>query len=377
MSFDLARYFDYAATTPLDPQVRAEMEPYLGEAFGNPNSPHAWGKRARAAVELARQRIAEVVGGPPELITFTSSASEANRRVLEWHATGSYSPFEHESVRSVARERGFLELPPESLTGFVPTPAPGGGVPDVILPEGVCAVIHTNNETGVVLTTVPAVRTYAGTWHSHSDASQSLGRVDLEAINSDTLTLCAHKAYGPRGAAALVSFEGPPHGWLSDGGQELAMGLGTPNVAAIVGFGVAASLAEERREADFAHAAEMRALLLDELRSTPDWRVNEIAPENRSGGIHQLPHFLSLSFYGVEGETLVIEADARGFAISSGAACSTGSIEPSHVLVAMGVPMDCIRGTVRISFGRYNEALSTVRLAKELSGIVARLREAK
>ncbi|MDX2064104.1 MAG: aminotransferase class V-fold PLP-dependent enzyme [Fimbriimonadaceae bacterium] len=372
MSYDLARYFDYAATTPLDANVRAEMEPYLGEAFGNPNSPHAWGQRARAAVELARERIAEVVGGAPHLITFFGSASEANRRVLEFTETGSYSPMEHDSVRRVAMARGFAEVPAESLLGFAP-----GHVPQFELPVGVCAIIHTNNETGMVVESVPAVTHYAGEWYDHRDASQSLGRVDLVPVTAHSMTLCAHKAYGPRGASALINYREPPHGWASDGGQELAMGLGTPNVAAIVGFGLAATLAEERREADFAHAAELRALFLDELRTVSDWQVNEAEPDVPPECVRQVPHILSVSFAGVEGETLVIEADARGYAISSGAACSTGSIEPSHVLLALGVPMDMIRGTVRISFGRYNDALSTVRLAQELRGIVAHLRDPK
>jgi cysteine desulfurase len=360
VSFLLERYFDNAATTPIDPLVRAEMEPFLGEAFGNAHSIHAWGSRARSAVERARAQIAKAANALPEQILFTASATEANNWILSDYDEGAISRFEHSAVRIPALRKGFPEIDLSFL--------PGTEEPHV---SGLLSVIHVNNETGIVLPWDTA-----GPHETHRDASQSLGKLDMSSVSSAYLTLSSHKAYGPKGAGCLVCFGPPPKPYILGGEQEYGLRAGTLNVPAIVGFGLAAEIAEERQAEDWVHAKQLRTVFLDELRGLDDWQVNEETwhPE---GLTLQVPHILSLSFGGIEGESLVIDADSAGFAISSGAACSSASTEPSHVLKALGVPNDRIRGSVRISFGRYTPVDSTVALARVLSRSVKSLRSAK
>jgi cysteine desulfurase len=367
LSFQLERYFDYAATTPIDEAVREEMLPFLGEAFGNPNSTHAWGQRTRAAVELARERIAEATGWSPECVTFTASATEANNWVIAQHPGGQMSPFEHEAVRAPGLVHGYCVIPNDGLELL---PAPG----ESRLP--LVSKILVSNETGTVWNPnsffEPSTHDFI-----HSDASQALGRIDLQSASADFMTFSSHKCYGPKGAAALITGNsmGP---MLLGGEQEDGLRAGTLNVPAIVGFGLAAKIAEERREADWQHAEELRSVLLAELEPVSDWQVNGV-DENWIGSeerpIWNVPHILSLSFLGMEGETLVIEADAAGFAISAGAACSSGSTEPSHVLTAMGVAPEWIRGTARISFGRYNSKEAARALGHFLRVSLDRLRQ--
>lgn len=366
MSFQLERYFDYAATTPIDEAVRAEMLPFLGEAFGNPNSTHAWGQRTRAAVELARERIAEATGWSPECVTFTSSATEANNLVIAQHPGGQMSPFEHEAVRAPGLANGYSVIPNDGLELL---PAPG----EYRLP--LVSKILVSNETGTVWNPnaffEPATHDFI-----HSDASQALGRIDLQSTTADFMTFSSHKCYGPKGAAALATGNAL-NPMLLGGEQEGGLRAGTLNVPAIVGFGLAAQIAAERREADWQHAEELRAIVLTELEHVSDWRMNGVdaAWTYESSPIYNVPHILSLSFLGVEGETLVIEADAAGFAISAGAACSSGSTEPSHVLTAMGVSPEWIRGTARISFGRYNSKEAARALGHFLRVSLDRLRQ--
>ena len=366
MSFQLERYFDYAATTPVDEAVRAEMLPYLGEAFGNPNSLHSWGQRTRAAVELARERLAEATGWPPDCITFTASATEANNWVISQFPNGEVGPFEHEAVRAPALANGYTVIPNDGLN--LSPIASTTRVPLV-------SKILLSNETGTVWRPNAFVELNQG-W-IHTDASQGLGRVDLAALSADFMTLSSHKCYGPKGAAALITGNsiGP---MLLGGEQENGLRAGTLNVPAIVGFGLAAQIAEERRESDWQHAEELRSILLAELEPVSDWQINGVDEDwigTEERPIWNVPHILSLSFLGVEGETLVIEADSAGFAISAGAACSSGSTEPSHVLTAMGVPPEWIRGTARISFGRYNSKEAARALGQFLRVSLDRLRQ--
>ena len=342
------------------------MLPFLGEAFGNPNSLHSWGQRTRAAVELARERIAEATGWPSGCIRFTASATESNNWVLSQFPNGEVGPFEHEAVRLPALANGYTVIPNDGLELY---PEPTEERVQLV------SKILVSNETGTVW--LPNCFFGLNQGWIHTDASQGLGRINLDSLVVDFITLSSHKCYGPKGAAALIT--GNSIGPLLLGGeQEYGLRAGTLNVPAIVGFGLAAQIAEERREADWQHAEELRSILLAELEHVSDWQVNGVDKKwigSEEPAIWNVPHILSLSFLGVEGETLVIEADAAGFAISAGAACSSGSTEPSHVLTAMGVPPEWIRGTARISFGRYNSKEAARALGHFLRVSLDRLRQ--
>lgn len=345
------RYFDNAATTPVDPLVLAEMLPYLGDEFGNANSPHGWGSRARAAVERARQRVAEALGADdPSQVLFTSGSTESNNWVLRAFDGGLVGPFEHESVRAPAEDLGFTVLDNE---GWDVKPASSGFISHMLV----------NNETGMHFDLSPL---RANCRCLHSDITQAVGKV-AEPLNSlDLASLSSHKVNGPKGVGALFVRDpaSTPTPLLLGGEHEFGARAGTLNVAGIVGFGLACSLAEEHRAATWQHALTMREL------------VTETLGEVQDGEIHRMgvPHILAVSFLGLEGETVVLEMDARGYGIGSGAACSTGSTEPSHVLTALGIEPDWIRGTVRISFGRYNSKESSAALAANLVDVITRLR---
>lgn len=350
---DPARYFDHAASTPLAPEVRAEMEPFL--AFpANAHSLHAFGRRAEDAVERARQRVAEAIGAEaPEQVIFTSGATEACNTVIKSHAGGWISPFEHAAVREPALLNGYQVLEND---GFALTP------PGEQTSKGphLMAVMAVNNEVGAVLRPLPSSLLFV-------DATQALGKAEIDLEGVDYAAFSGHKLYGPQGAGALYSADGTIDPLLEGGDHEDGRRAGTLNVAGIVGFGAACALVTDRRQEDWQHAVILRELLMEELQPLGDRvRVN--------GGDDAVPHILSLSFDGIEGETLVIEADGAGFAISAGAACSSRSTEPSHVLTALEIPEQWRRGTIRVSFGRANTRETTSVLGKTLVRSVQNLR---
>ena len=378
---DPARYFDHAATTPLAPEVLREMEPFLGLP-GNAGSLHAFGRRAAAAAELARERVAALVGAEdPQQIVFTSGATEACNAVLAQFEGGWISPFEHAAVREPALARGYRVLPNDGLSI-----ASGEGSPwsrDVNLSKvaqgssraeggtvgegvgGLLAVMAVNNEIGARwdARALPADRRFV-------DATQALGKVPVDLADVDYAAFSAHKLYGPQGVGALFAVDGTLEPFQKGGEQEMGRRAGTLNVAGIVGFGAACALAADRMEDDYNHALKLRSIILEELDRKPQTtdrkRVN--------GGPDAVPHILSLSFLGLEGETLVVETDQKGYGISAGAACSSRSTQPSHVLTALGLPNEWRRGTVRISFGRANTPESTAELGRLLVRSVENLR---
>lgn len=359
-----ARYFDNAATTPLDPRVLEAMLPYLGDDFGNANSIHSWGASARAAVEAAREQVASLIGKSPESIIFTSGATEANNWVIGEFATGIISPFEHSSVREPALTKGFMVGTFDGLKPVRDQSARSFDLQSFML---------VNNETGTRWDPRTAIGGKAS--YVHSDITQALGKVTIEGSIADFVTASAHKVYGPKGVGVLATSEAISP-MLQGGEHEYGRRAGTLNVAGIVGFGAACKIAGECLEEDTAKAKACREALLEELRSVSDWQVNGV-PDEDLKPCGSVPHILSLSFQGLEGESLVVEADNQGFAISSGAACSSASTEPSHVLMAMGVAPDMIRGSVRISFGRFNTVEAATSLGKVLVRAVDRLRTYK
>jgi cysteine desulfurase len=307
-----------------------------------------------AAVEDARESVAELIGADfPEEILFTSGSTEAANWVLAQHENLSISPFEHSAVREPALAAGASIL---ANSGYELKSAPEGA--------GLVAAMTVNNETGALLQS-PACLHHAEIFR---DITQQAGKMPVLLDGVDYACLSAHKFYGPKGVGALYAADGGPLDPLVRGGeQERGLRGGTLNVAGIVGMGAAAKIAGDEMEASLRHVEELRTIVLQELDEVPDHVVNEYRGS-------QSPYILSVSFLGVEGEALVVEMDALGYAISSGAACSSRSNEPSHVLSALEISPDWIRGTVRLSFGPNNTRESAAQLARKLSESLRNLR---
>ncbi len=370
-------YLDHAATTPLDERVLEAMLPYLTEVYGNPSSVHRAGQRARRALEEARERLADALGASSREVVFTSGATEAlNQAVFGVMAERDggliVGATEHPAVLNAAKRLAaggrdvlFLQptpsgqMTPAALEAALAEQAGRGGT-------ALVALMLVNNETGV-LSDAPALAPLA---HEHGalylcDAVQGLGvePVGLEATGADLLALSAHKVNGPKGAGALLvrpGLEVPP--LLAGGAQERGSRPGTHNLAAIVGFAVAAELAAARQPEERARLASVQARFEEAATSLPGVGVNG------AGAPRSVKHS-NLRIEGVDGETLLMLLDEAGVYASAGSACAAGSLEPSNVLLAMGLSRSQAKASVRFSFGRSTSE------AEALEG-VGRLREA-
>jgi cysteine desulfurase len=340
------RYFDNAATTPLDPRVLEEMLPYLREDFGNANSLHSFGGKAMAAVDKARAQVANFIGADaPDEIVFTSGATESNNWVIYGFPDIVVGPFEHSSLHTPANTLGRRRLVNDGLTVFPDRSA------------SLVSLMKVNNELGTIF--MPEEMATAETL-VHSDVTQALGKVPVQARDFDYASFSAHKFYGPKGVGALYAKGSNfPPGVLLGGEQENGFRAGTLNVPGIVGMGAAAEIAASEWQENAAYATELREITLESLDKRLDFQMN--------GGTLVSPYILSLSFYGMEGETLVIEMDRLGFGLSSGAACSSHSLAPSHVLTALQMEPEWLHGTIRISFGRFNTKEAAESLGKALT----------
>ncbi len=377
-------YLDYAATTPLRPEVCAAMEPFLSaEAFGNPSSLHADGQRAKRALDTARDTLAAALGCAFAEVTFTGGGTESDNAALVGvmlanRARGDHfitTRIEHEAVGETAR---FLETLGFRAT-YLPVDHEGlvspKAVADALTDRTVLvSVIHASNEVG----TIQPLREIADLVHQrgallHSDAVQTFGQlpVTVDALGVDLLTVSAHKIYGPKGAGALYVRGGAAiEPLLHGGGQERGRRSGTENVAAIAGFGEAVRLLLPERAAESARLSALRDFLLFSLRAAlPGVVLN--GPE----GAGRLPNNLNLSLPGLDAETLLLALDRAGVSASSGSACASGSIEPSHVLTAMGLPDDRIKSALRLTLGRGTTQEQLERVVEILAGIVGRLRQ--
>lgn len=371
-------YLDWNATTPLDPVVREAMLPWLGRRFGNASSRHEYGRQARAAIDEARARVAAAVGAHPTEVVLTGGGSEANNLFIKGAAARmrpgviALSAIEHPCVREPAQQ---LRRQGWTLREIA---VDGQGRIDeadwqaaLATRPALVSVMLANNETGVVqdIATLAAQARSAGAW-MHTDAVQALGKivVDFRALGVHALTLSAHKIGGPIGAGALVldkRVELAP--LIAGGGQERGLRSGTENVAAIVGFGVACELAIARR----AEEAVRLAALRDELEAA----LSAIGGVTVfSAAVERLPNTVFFAVDGIDGETLVAKLDRAGFACASGSACSSANPEPSHTLLAMGVPAAMARGAVRVSLGRDTTAEDLLRFRQCLAGTLAQLK---
>ena len=370
-------YLDYNATAPLRPEVSEAMVEALA-LYGNPSSVHAEGRAAHAAIETARARVASLVGARPEDVIFTSGGTEANALALAAQSGGAWhcyiSAVEHPSVLAGGR------FHPETTTRIAVT---RDGVADLKILAGelekhhlggwrpLVSLMAANNETGAVQPVAEASKiVHSAGGLLHTDAVQAAGRIalDMTALGADMLSLSAHKIGGPKGVGALVLGNGASiEPLIKGGGQERRRRAGTENVAGIVGFGVAAEMAAE----DLARSAEI-ARLRDELEK----RALAIAPAAvvLSVKVERLPNTSCIAVPGVKAETLVIALDLAGVAVSSGAACSSGKVEASHVLSAMGVPEEVAQGAIRVSLGFATGRADIESFLKTFAELIGRLR---
>jgi cysteine desulfurase len=377
----VAIYLDHNATTPVDPAVADAMDAALRDEFGNASSVHGWGQRAKARLDAARAAVAGLVGGDPTEIVFTSGGTEADVLALRGAAEALepsgrrhvvVGTIEHEAVlqtaRALARRGWEVSWLPVGASGVVDPAALEAAVTDR---TAVVSVMHANNEIG----TIQPIAALAAIAHAkgalfHTDAVQSAGKLplDVAALGVDLLALSAHKFSGPKGVGALWMRRGTRlTAQMTGGRQERNRRAGTENVPAIVGLGVAAARAQARL-ADVARVAALRDTLERELLGAiPGTHVNgrrEARVANTS----------NIGFEGIEAESLVIAFDLEGIAVSTGSACSSGTLEPSHVLKAMGLDPHDTQNAIRFSLGFGTTADDVARVVAVAPALVDRLR---
>lgn len=372
-------YLDYAATTPVRSEVLEAMLPYFGERFGNPSSLHQWGREARVAIEEARARLAKVLGASPSEVVFTRGGTESDNLAVTGRARampGSpivCSTVEHKgvlaTVRALENAGTPVHLLPVDANGVVLEDA----LPALLEPRpAVVSVMWVNNEVGAI----QPVSSLAGRCREagvvfHTDAVQALGKlaVRVDQVPVDLLSVSAHKLGGPKGAGALYVRRGTVlEPLLYGGGQERRLRPGTEDVAGAVGLAVAAELAEKEREVEMPRLQRLR----DRLEATLRERIPELVVH--ALGAPRSPTILNVSAPGADSEALLLTLDLEGIAASSGSACTSGAVEPSHVLTAMGVPPEVAGPSVRFSLGRGTTEVHIERVVAVFPPLVERLR---
>ncbi|HXG23702.1 MAG TPA: cysteine desulfurase family protein [Chthonomonadales bacterium] len=378
---ELPIYLDHAATTPVLPEVLEEMLPYFADVFANPATLYASGLQAREAVEEARETIAQALGADASEIYFTSGGTESDNWAIKGMALASgdrrhllTTPIEHHAVLDsclALEKQGYeVEFLPVDSEGFVdPEDVAQRIRPDTFL----VSVMHANNEVG----TIEPIQEIGKICHEknvkfHSDGVQSFGNlpiIDVNQLHVDLLTLSAHKLYGPKGIGALYIRRGTRIARFMDGGeQEKGRRAGTLNVPAIVGFGSAVRRMLIDHEAEARRLTDLRDRLIDGvLAEIPDARLSGPRKD-------RLPNNAHFCFGGVEGESLLLSLEMSGIYASAGSACTAGSTEPSHVLLAMGVPVEWARGALRMTLGRSTTAEAIDYTIERLAEVVQDLR---
>ena len=382
-------YLDYAATTPVDPRVVKAIRPYFSEKFGNTMSLHSFGQEAKEALEESREVIADLMGAKPKEIIFTSSATESNNTALKGIAFANrkkgnhiiISPIEHDCVIESAKwleSQGFevtrLKVGKFGLVDLA-------DVKKAIKKDTILvSIMHANNEIGTIesieeigkIIKKSNIQNQKSKIYFHTDAAQSFGKIpiDVNKMNIDLMTVSSHKTYGPKGAGALfvrggTKIEPIIHG----GGHESGLRSSTVNVPAIVGFAEAARICqrEMRREAE--KLTKLRDKLIKGV-------LKKIGGSHLNGHPKKrLPNNANFWFKGVEGESIVMHLDLLGIAVSSGSACSSKSLAPSHVLLAIGLRPEQAYGSLRLSLGRWTKEKDINYVLDVLPKVVKRLRE--
>ena len=356
---DMRIYLDYNATTPVDPAVLDAMLPYFAESFGNASSIHSPGQRARGAVDASRASVAALMGAKPSEIVFTSGGTESDNLALFGVVAASQEPRKHIVTTAIEHHAVLNAAQALEKLGIAVTYVPVGreGVVDpedirrALKPETILiSVMHANNELGTIQPIEEIGRIAAAAKVIfHCDAVQTAGKIplDVNRLGVDLLTISAHKFYGPKGAGAIYVRSGTPLEPQFHGGHhERDRRPGTENVPGIVGLGKAAELARKNMMTDCARITTLRNRLEDALLATcAEARVNG----NRA---QRVSNTSNISFHAAGGEALVIALDLQGIACSTGAACSSGAVGPSHVLMAIGLSPDEARSSLRFSLGR-------------------------
>ncbi|MFZ3131996.1 MAG: cysteine desulfurase NifS [Desulfosporosinus sp.] len=375
-------YLDHSATTPVDREVADLIMTYYTEKYGNPSSVHGFGREAKQALEEARRQVAELIGATPQEITFTSGGTEADNLAILGTAEAKRkkgkhlitSAIEHHAVLETCEylaKNGFeLTVVPVDAEGIVSVADIRQAVrPDTIL----ISVMHANNEVGAIQPVVEIgglAKELGITFHV--DAVQSLGKIpiNVQEMNIDLLTVSSHKIYGPKGVGALYIRKGVRLVPLAHGGsQEKRRRSGTENTPGIIGFGKACELIGKRMFEEAKLQTKLRDKLMNGILERIDYvKVNGPLGEKR------LPNNVNVSIRFVEGESLLLSLDMLGIAASSGSACTSGSLDPSHVLLAMGLVHEIAHGSLRFSLGRQNTEEEIDYVLEQLPKIVERLR---
>jgi len=374
-------YLDYCATTPAHPDVVKEMLAYFTDAFGNPSSVHSCGQGGKDAIEEARGKVAGLIGARGEEIVFTSGGTEADNFALKGVAFANekkgnhiiISPIEHHAVVETAK---FLEWRGFEVTRL-PVDEYGMVDPDEVKKAitgrtVLISVMHANNEIGTIepIAEIGKVAREAGVYF-HTDAVQTVGHipVDVEELGVDMLSLSGHKLYGPKGVGALYIRKGTRiTPFMHGGGQEKGRRASTENVPGIVGLGKAADIAGREMGGEVELLTRLRGQLIDGLLE----RIDHIRLNGHPS--RRLPNNINLCIDFVEGESMVLKLDLEGICASTGSACSSANLEPSHVLLATGVPPEQAHGSLRLTMGRWTVEDDISRVLETLPRIVAELR---
>ncbi|MBU2635300.1 cysteine desulfurase [Patescibacteria group bacterium] len=367
-------YFDYAATTPVDPRVNKAMEPFFMHKFGNTMSIHSFGQEAKIALEKSRETVADLINAKPNEIIFTGSATESNNMVLKGIKAKHIiiSSIEHPCIMETANwleKQGFkITKLPNDKYGLV---NPLDVKKAITKHTGLVSIIHASNEIG----TIQSIEKIGKICRSrrvyfHTDAVQSFGKIpiDVDKMNIDLLTASSHKIYGPKGAACLFIKDGVKiEPILHGGGQEMRLRGSTSNVSAIVGFAKACEICKKEMKKETQRLIKLRDKLIKGALQIKDSHLTGHAKK-------RLPNIVNFWFSFIEGESLVIRLDLKGIAVSTGSACSSAKLEPSHVLLAIGLKPQEAHSSLRISLGRWTTEKEVNYFIKVLPDIVKNLR---
>jgi len=374
-------YLDYAATTPTHPEVVKAMLPYFSEVFGNPSSIYTCGQEAKGALEEARAKVADLIGAQDEEIVFTSGGTEADNFALKGTAyankhRGNHiitTSIEHHAVLETCR---FLETMGFRIT-YLPVDGYGSVAPDEVRKAItnktiLISVMQANNEIGTIEPIAEIGKIAQETEiYFHTDAVQAAGRlpISVDELGVDLLSISAHKLYGPKGVGALYIRKGTKLlSFMHGGEQERGRRASTDNVPSIVGFGKAVELAQQEMSDEAGQLTPLRDKLISRLLERIDRTQLNGHPTNR------LPNNVNVSVEFVEGESMCLNLDLEGICAATGSACSSSSIEPSHVLLALGLPPERAHGSLRFTLGKWTTEAEVDRVLEVLPRVVAKLR---
>ena len=379
-------YFDHAATTPLDSRVLEVMLPYMTQSYGNANSVHHLGQKAKVEVENAREKIAYLINAEPSEIIFTSGGTESDNAVIKGVLALSRgksevitSELEHHAVLhpiEMAKMHGFMPVYAEPVKcGTITAKSVANKISDQ---TALVSIMHVNNEIGCI-NEIKQIATLCREQHIpfHSDTVQSLGKIpiDVKDLALDFLSGSAHKMYGPKGIGIMYVKNGAKWmPWMTGGSQERRRRGGTLNVPGVIGFAKAFELAHEEMETNTNHYMKLRNLLLslmDNKLTSCKYQING----NEKQGV---PHILNLTFTdeqgrGVDGEMLLLNLDIEGICVSNGSACTSGAMEASHVLTGMGLVDGVAKSSIRVSFGKKNTEEDIIFFVEKLNSVLHRM----